>query len=80
MGADFNNLFNHPLFSPDSNGQDGDFANLGDFNVTVDPATLKLQPITDVTPNPNFGRLITSYTQEGVDSRRTIRLKVRITF
>lgn len=87
IGAEFNNLFNHPLFSPDSSGQDGDFANLGDFNVTtIDPATgiptLKLQPIQpgDIIPNPNFGRLITSYTQEGVDSRRTVRLKIRITF
>lgn len=83
VGAEFNNLFNHPLFSPDSNGQDGDFANLGDFNVRVDPVTLKLLPIdtvNDVIPNANFGRLITSYSQEGVDSRRTVRLKLRITF
>ncbi|HYM06925.1 MAG TPA: hypothetical protein VEU11_10230, partial [Terriglobales bacterium] len=82
LGAEFNNLFNHPLFSPDSNGQDGDFANVGDFNVTVNPQTLKLNPIQpgDVNLNPNFGRLLTSYTQEGVDSRRTVRLKLRITF
>jgi hypothetical protein len=80
LGAEFNNVFNHPLFSPNSNGQDGDFANVGDFNLTVDPNTLKLQPITDFNRNPNFGRLLTSYTQEGVDSRRTVRLKLRFTF
>jgi hypothetical protein len=82
LGADFNNLFNHPLFSPDSNGQDGDFANVGDFNLRVNPQTLQLMPIqaADVNLNPNFGRLITSYSQEGVDSRRTVRLRLRITF
>lgn len=80
LGAQINNLFNHPLFSPNQDGQDGDFANLGDFNLTVDPNTLKLMPITDVNRNPNFGRLITSYTQEGVDCRRTVRLMLRFTF
>jgi hypothetical protein len=40
-----------------------------------------LKPVFEsVTPNPDFGRLITSYTQEGVDSRRTIRLRLRVTF
>jgi hypothetical protein len=33
-----------------------------------------------VTPNPDFGRLITSYAQEGVDAQRTVRLRLRITF
>lgn len=80
LGADFNNLFNHPLFSPDSSGQDGGFMQVGDFNIAVDQKTGKLLPITDITPNPNFGRLITSYSQEGIDSRRTVRLKLRITF
>ncbi len=80
LGAEANNLMNHPLLSPDQGGADGQFMYLGDFNVTVDPNTLKLQPITDVTRNPNFGRLMASYPQDGVDSRRTIRLKLRITF
>ena len=78
LGADFNNLFNHPLFSPDQGGES--IANLGDFNIHVDPVTRKILPITDITPNPDFGRLLTSYSQEGVDSRRTVRLKLRITF
>jgi hypothetical protein len=84
FGADIDNVFNHPLFSPnaDSGGGGGSFALLGDFNIRVDPATGKLLPIAqaDVTPNSDFGRLISSFSQEGVDSRRTIRLRLRITF
>jgi hypothetical protein len=84
LGADVDNLFNHPLFSPnaDAGGGGGTFALLGDFNIRVDQTTGKLLPIAqaDVTPNPDFGRLISSFSQEGVDSRRTIRLRLRITF
>jgi hypothetical protein len=81
LGADINNVFNHPLFSPDSDygGGGGPFAFLGDFNLGVDPATLK-PVVADVTPNTDFGRLINTFTQEGVDSRRTVRLRLRITF
>jgi hypothetical protein len=81
IGADINNVFNHPLWSPDSDygGGGGPFAFLGDFNIGVNPTTL--QPfISDFTPNTDFGRLINTFTQEGVDSRRTIRLRLRITF
>jgi hypothetical protein len=75
LGADFNNILNHPLKSPDNY----DIGVLGNFSMGVDPKTLK--PVYEsVTPNPDFGRLITSYSQEGVDSRRTIRLRLRITF
>jgi hypothetical protein len=79
LGADFNNLLNHPLFSPDAHGG-ANFAYLGSFSVSVDPNTRKLLPITDISRNPDFSRLITSYTQENVDSRRTVLLKLRITF
>ncbi|MBI3667490.1 MAG: hypothetical protein HY236_14905 [Acidobacteria bacterium] len=79
LGADFNNLFNHPLFSPNQDGGDT-YSNLGSFSIGVDPNTFKILPITDVTRNPDFGRLLNSYTQEGVDSRRTVRVKLRITF
>ena len=81
VGADINNLFNHPLFSPDSNygGGGGPFSLLGDFNLGVDPNTLQTF-VADVTPNPDFGRLINTFTQEGIDSRRTVRLRLRITF
>ncbi len=88
LGADVQNLFNHRLFSPnaDDGGGGGSFANLGDFNVAVDPATLQpdierddnKNPVFNL--NPDFGRLVNTYTQEGVDSRRTIRLRLRITF
>jgi hypothetical protein len=82
LGADVDNLFNHPLFSPDSDygGGGGAFAQLGDFNVNVDQNTGRLLPITDVTRNPDFGRLINSFSQEGIDSRRSVRLRLRITF
>jgi hypothetical protein len=75
LGADFNNILNHPLKSPDNY----DIGLLGDFSMKVNPTTLKPE-YESVTPNTDFGRLITSYTQEGVDSRRTIRLRLRITF
>jgi hypothetical protein len=83
FGADINNVFNHRLFSPDSDygGGGGPFAQLGDFSLAVDPATL--QPVIDpasITKNDLFGRLVNTFTQEGVDSRRTIRLRLRVTF
>jgi Carboxypeptidase regulatory-like domain len=86
FGADVDNIFNHPLFSPDQNagGGCGDFALLGDFNIRVDPNTgnlLPIDPTQDITfQNPNFGRLKSSFTQEGVNNRRTVRLRLRITF
>lgn len=87
FGADIDNVFNHPLLSPDSNagGGGGTFALLGDFNVEVDQKTGKLLPINpaipgDVNLNPLFGVLNSSFTQEGIDNRRTVRLRLRITF
>jgi len=85
LGADMDNVFNHPLLSPDADagGGGGSFALLGDFVVRVDPNTAKLLPIdtvNDVFPNPDFGRLMSSFTQEGVKNRRTVRLRLRITF
>jgi hypothetical protein len=92
LGADVDNVFNHPLFSPNQNdgGGGGSFALLGDFNIRVNPNTGALVPIgqdylgvshpEDIIRNPDFGRLISSYSQEGVDSRRTVRLRLRITF
>ena len=89
LGVDIDNLFNHRLFSPDNDygGGGGLFAQLGDFNMAVDPATLKpviaTNPDTllpDVTLNDEFGRLDHTFVQEGVADRRTIRLRLRITF
>ena len=75
VGADFNNVFNHPLFSPLDTG----FALLGNFSIGVDPATGNLF-FADVTPNPDFGRNNISYSQEGIDNRRSVRLRFRLTF
>lgn len=74
VGADFNNVFNHPLFSP----LDTFFANVGDFNVNID-GTGKLF-IQDVNINPDFGRNNISTSQEGIDNRRSIRFRLRLTF
>jgi hypothetical protein len=76
LGADIANIFNHPLISP----TDTSFAYLGSFSLDVDPNTGRLLPITRVSPNPDFGRMIASYQQDGIDSRRAIRLRLRIWF
>lgn len=75
VGADIQNVLNHPLLSPGDMG----ISNLGNFSMQVNPNTLKPE-IASVTPNPDFGRLISSYTQDGVESRRTIRIRLRLTF
>ncbi len=87
LGADFNNIFNHPLRAPNADfaGGGGTFAYLGGFNIRVDPNTLQLLPIdasdpNQVTRNADFGRAFQTFPQEGVDSRRTVRLRLRITF
>jgi hypothetical protein len=95
VGADFDNVFNHPMKAPDENdgGGGGTFAMLGDFFLGVDqntpvapgqqPALLPIDPNPDngfVNYNSDFGRLYRSYSQEGVDSRRSIRLRARISF
>lgn len=76
FGADINNLFNHPLLSPSDNG----IANLGSFAIEVDPKTTKILPIKQVTQNPDFGRLVNSFSQDGIDLRRAVRLRMRVTF
>jgi hypothetical protein len=77
VGADFNNIFNHPLKSP----QDPYFARVGEFAIAVDPATKKvIIPASGVTRNPLFGRTIDSFRQEGIEDRRLIRVKLRLTF
>ncbi len=95
LGADIDNLFNHAMLSPDSSngGGGGYFANLGTFALQVNQTTPPLpgkQPAllpidTNINdgnfiPNPSFGQLNNSYSQEGVSGNRTIRLRGRITF
>jgi hypothetical protein len=78
VGADLNNAFNHPLRSPTDLFTAG-FFNLGSFTMKVNPTTLKPE-IDTVTRNPDFGRIRTSFTQEGIDQRRLIRIRLRLTF
>ena len=95
LGADVDNLFNHALLSPDQNsgGGGGYFANLGSFALQVDQTTPplpgqqpRLLPIDTnlndglLVPNPSFGQLNNSFSQEGISGNRTIRLRGRITF
>jgi outer membrane receptor protein involved in Fe transport len=76
VGADFNNVFNHPLRSPTALIN---FARVGSFSVGVNPATL--QPtVGNFIPNPRFGRTDETFNQEGIENRRLIRLRLRLTF
>jgi len=76
VGVDFNNIFNHPLLTP----QDIEFANLGDFDVSLNAAGQPVILPSNVNRNPDFGRNNLSFTQEGIDNRRSVRLKLRLTF
>jgi len=95
LGADINNVLNHPMLSPDVNDGGGCeltcISNVGSFSLSVNQATPapgtqpKILPVdkTDSSQfslNPDFGRLYRSYEQEGIGSNRTIRLRGRITF
>ncbi|HEY0380220.1 MAG TPA: carboxypeptidase-like regulatory domain-containing protein [Pyrinomonadaceae bacterium] len=84
VGADFNNVFNHPLLSPPGASGDafdngpGTFANVGDFDLGLNSAG---QPvIVNANRNAQFGRRNISYSQEGIDNRRSIRFRLRLTF
>lgn len=76
VGVDFNNIFNHPLLSP----LDVEFASLGDFDVSLNAAGQPVILPDHVNPNPDFGRQNNSFSQEGIDNRRSVRLKLRLTF
>jgi hypothetical protein len=91
LGADFDNIFNHPIRMPNQDFGDSSFSYLGGFNIKVDPNTLQpaLQTGADcgnpdgqlcLNVNSDFARLFSTFPQEGVDSRRTIRLRLRVTF
>jgi hypothetical protein len=83
LGADFDNIFNHPIRMPDLDFADSSFSYLGGFNIAVDPVT-KMPTLEGVNPNNDpltgFGRASSTFSQEGIDSRRTVRLRLRITF
>jgi len=88
LGADFDNIFNHPIRMPNLDFADSSFSYLGGFNIQVDPNTLRpqLQPDSNnptgfnIVRNSDFGRAFSTFSQEGIDSRRTVRLRLRITF
>ena len=68
---------------PDLDFADSSFSYLGGFNIGIDPATQR--PIlASINPNNDpvtgFGRASSTFSQEGIDSRRTTRLRLRITF
>jgi hypothetical protein len=76
----FDNAFNHPLrLIP---GDSSTVADLGSFDIGVDPKTLKLLPIDkgSISPNPDFGRFLFSNSQEGIAAQRLVRLSLRLTF
>jgi hypothetical protein len=93
VGADLNNAFNHPLHSPTNVDDAINFSNIGTIFLGVDGAG-RLQPIRNISCesdaaqdggtcvefNPDFGRIRKSYADEGIDDRRTIRLRLRLTF
>ena len=91
LGADFNNIFNHPIRMPNLDFADSSFSYVGGFNIQIDPNTLRPmlardpsdptgQTLAAFDRNPDFGRAFSTFSQEGVDSRRTTRLRLRITF
>lgn len=79
VGADFNNVFNHPLFSPAGTIAQ-QFGRLGEFQISLDAAGNPVILPGNVFPNPDFGRNNISYTQEGIDNRRSVRIRLRFTF
>lgn len=76
VGVDFNNVFNHPLLSP----LDTQFGRLGDFDISLNSSGQVVIRPEDVNRNQNFGRNNNSFTQEGIDNRRSVRAKLRLTF
>jgi hypothetical protein len=79
VGADFNNVFNHPLHSPVGDNVFS-FVNLGDYNISLDAQGRPVILPGDISRNPDFGRTNLSYSQEGIDNRRSTRIRLRLTF
>jgi hypothetical protein len=79
LGADFDNIFNHPIKMPNLDFADSSFSNLGGFLIQVDPNTRRPM-LASLDRNPDFGKPFSTFPQEGIDSRRTTRLRLRITF
>jgi hypothetical protein len=81
LGADFNNIFNHPIRMPNLDFADSSFSNLGGFLIQVDQdPNIRRPMLASLDRNPDFGKPFSTFSQEGIDSRRTTRLRLRITF
>ena len=52
----------------------------GTLAMARDPSDPTGQTLAAFDRNPDFGRAFSTFSQEGVDSRRTTRLRLRITF
>ncbi len=77
--ATLDNVFNHPLLAPVGST---DISHVGTFDPNIDPKTGKWLPIDPKTIvyDPNFARLRYSFAQEGIDSQRSVRMQLRLTF
>jgi hypothetical protein len=57
-----------------------DIVNLGDFDISLDAQGRPVILPENVHINPDFGRTNLSFSQEGIDNRRSVRLRLRLTF
>jgi len=73
LGADFDNIFNHPIRMPNLDFADSSFSYLGGFNIQIDPNTLQPQLKPDptnptgfaISPNSDFGRAFSTSRRKG---------------
>jgi hypothetical protein len=75
VGADFNNVFNHPLLSPTALSN---FARVGSFSVGVNAQ--RQVTIGNFVANPRFGKTDETFNQEGIENRRLVRITLRFSF
>jgi hypothetical protein len=75
LGADFNNVFNHPLLSPTALSN---FARVGSFSAGVNAQ--RQVTIGNFIANPRFGKTDETFNQEGIENRRLTRIRLRLTF
>ena len=80
LGAEINNVFNHPLLASDFDSGI-DISRLGSFGLRVNPTTMKVEiDPASVDHNDDFGRFVNSFSQENIENRRVIRITLRLTF
>src|SRR5262245_39282816 len=81
LGAEINNVFNHPLLASDFDSGI-DISRLGSFGLRVNPTTMKVEidPASVDRNTLTFGRFTDSFRQENIENRRVIRITLRLTF